>query len=70
MFDIGVLMGVAGLVFSKNHKQLALSYLFAGLALSAVILSNKLYLASIIAALSAVTCSIALILFGGEMPEK
>ena len=70
MLDYLILIGLAGILWSKTHEQLALFFLASGLVLSTIIVSNGLILAGIVQAIATTTGSIAILLFGGQLNEE
>ena len=70
MFELGILACVAGVVLSDTHEEVSFFYTASGIYLSLIMFMHGLNLAGLIQAISSVMGGIAIILFGGGLPER
>jgi len=69
LFELGILACIVGVVVADRHEEVAFFYLASGLYLALIMLMHGLYLGGLVQAIASATGALAILLFGGGLPE-
>ena len=70
MFELGILACIVGVVVAENHEEVAFFYLLSGIYLALIMFMHGLHIAGLVEAISSATGSLAILMFGGGLPEQ
>jgi len=69
LFELGILACIIGVVASETHEEVAFFYLASGIYLALIMFMHGMHLAGLVQAISSAVGALALLLFGGGIPE-